>query len=100
MPFRLIFQPEAERQLQDLELDKDKRDLSKLKKVRKCLAYLEADPRHPGLETHEYVSLRGVHGEKVWEAYVENKTPSAWRIFWHYGPDQGMIAVVAITPHP
>jgi len=61
---------------------------------------LETNPRHPGLNSHEYSELVGANGEKVWEVYVENKVPSAWRVFWHYGPGQGVITVLAITPHP
>jgi hypothetical protein len=34
------------------------------------------------------------------DAYAGNKTPAAWRIFWHYGPDQKQITILAITPHP
>lgn len=34
------------------------------------------------------------------EAYAENKTPAAYRIFWHYGPGQDEITVIAIIPHP
>jgi len=36
---------------------------------------------------------------------VENNTPSAWRIFWRYGPNEGekgeiaVITVVSIGPH-
>jgi hypothetical protein len=48
-----------------------------------------------------------VNGEKVFEAYAQNDTPGAYRIFWHYGPDEGsgnkriaVITVVAIIPHP
>lgn len=100
MPFTLTFQPEAEDQLRDLEFDEDKKDLVKLKKVRKCLGFLETNPKHPSLETHEYSSLKGLKGEKVWEACVENNVSSAWRIFWHYGPGQGVITIVSITPHP
>jgi len=100
LPFSLIIQPEAERQLHDLEFDEDKADLVKLRKVRKCLGLLETNPRHPGLQTHEYNSLEGANGEKVWEAYVENKTFSAWRVFWHYGPGKDVITILAITPHP
>lgn len=44
--------------------------------------------------------MRGENGEKVWEAYAENKTPSAWRVFWHYGAGGNEITIVAITPHP
>ena len=31
-------------------------------------------------------------GEKVFEAYGQNNTFGAYRVFWHYGPDeiQGM----------
>lgn len=100
MPFTLTFQPEAESQLYDLEFDEDKKDLAKLKKVRKCLGFMETNPKHPSLETHEYNSLRGLNGEKVWEAYVENKVSSAWRVFWHYGLGKGVITIVSITPHP
>lgn len=100
LPFALLFQPEAEGQLHELEFDEDKKDLVKLAKVRKCLGFLETNPKHPGLHTHEYSSLKGLNGEKVWEAYVENKASSAWRVFWHYGPDKGVITIVSITPHP
>lgn len=53
-----------------------------------------------GLQTPEYRSVAGAQGEKVFEAYAENKTPAAFRIFWHYGPEPGDITIIAITPHP
>jgi hypothetical protein len=37
---------------------------------------------------------------EVFEAYAENKTPAAWRIFWYYGPDRKQITILTITPHP
>ena len=58
------------------------------------------NPRHQGLNTHEYASLIGANGEKVFEAYAENKTSAAYRIFWHYGPGKDAITIIAITPHP
>jgi hypothetical protein len=100
LSFKLIFQPEAERQLRDLEHDEDKQDLRKLKKVRKCLGLIEANPKHPGLESHKYNELKGINGEDVWESYVENNVSAAWRVFWHYGPGRGVITIIAITPHP
>lgn len=100
MPLQLLLTNKADQQLHDLEFDPDLKDLAKFKKVRKCLAYLQANPRHPSLETHEYRSIQGENGERVWEAYVENKTPGAWRVFWHYGPSKGQITIIAITPHP
>ncbi len=96
MPFALTFTPEAASVLKELEA----RNAPKLKKVRKTLALLESNPRHPGLSTHEFTSLSGPAGEKVFEAYVENRTPGAWRVFWYYGPRPGMIRILNITPHP
>jgi len=97
-PFRLRFTPEADANLTELERDPSRK--KRLKAVRKALGLLEQNPRHPGLQTHEYSSLSGAKGEKVFEAYAENKTPAAYRIFWHYGPEPGDITVIAITPHP
>lgn len=96
MEFRLEFQPEAERGLLELE----QTDPKKYKKILKTLALMETNLRHPGLKTHEYASLQGPNGEKVFEAYVENRTPGAFRVFWHYGPEQGILTILAITPHP
>jgi len=68
--------------------------------VKKALALLEKTPRHPSLKTHKFSSLSGPVGEPVFEASAENRTPQAYRIFWHYGPAKDRITVVAITPHP
>lgn len=77
------------------------------KQVKKALGYLEANPRHPSLYTHEFTSLKGARGEKIFEAYAQNKTPGAYRIFWHYGPDiisgkkrTAVITIIAIVAHP
>ena len=70
------------------------------KKIGKALVLLSHDPRHPGLNSHEITSLSRRYGQKVWESYLENHTPSAARIFWTYGPGQGEITIVAIEPHP
>jgi hypothetical protein len=96
--FRLIFQPEAEAQLNHLRRSPDLQ--ARLKAVNKCLAYLQTNPRHPGLNTHKYDELSGMHGEPVFEAYAQNKTPGAFRVFWHYGPGKGALTILAITPHP
>ncbi|MDQ3555217.1 MAG: hypothetical protein M3409_00350 [Gemmatimonadota bacterium] len=88
--------PEAASVLRKLSAEND----PKLKKVRKTLGLLETNSRHPGLATHEFTSLSGPAGEKVFEAYVENRTRGAWRVFWYYGPKPGMIRILSITPHP
>lgn len=77
-----------------------RRDESKAKKVRKTLRLLEQDPHHPGLTTHRFASLDELFDERIWESYVENRTPSAWRIWWYFGPDDETITVVALGPHP
>lgn len=70
------------------------------KRIGKALYLLSEDPRYPGLNSHEISSLTARYGRKVWESYLENRTPAAGRIFWTYGPEQGEITVVAIEPHP
>lgn len=98
MSFRLAFSEEAVGVLEDLE--GNAAHAKKLNKIRKALGYLEVNPRHPSLQTHEYQSLSGPNDEKVFEAYVENNTPSAWRIWFWYGPNDREITILTIGPHP
>jgi len=98
LSFSLKFTEDAASQLKALE--KDKGLTKRLKAVRKALGYLETNPRHPALATHKYSSLQGENGEELFEAYAENQTAAAYRIFWHYGPRKKEITIVAITPHP
>jgi 3'-phosphoadenosine 5'-phosphosulfate sulfotransferase len=51
--------------------------------------------------------LAKLYGKKVFEAYVQQNTPGAYRVFWYYGPDEvdksgkrPVITIIAITPHP
>lgn len=70
--------------------------------VHGCVAKLLNNPRHPGLKTHKYLALAHPWkpGDPVFEAYAQNDTPGAYRIFWCYGPDRRQITIIAITPHP
>ena len=68
--------------------------------VQKTLKLLSENPRHPSLQTHQYYSISGPKGEKIFEAYAEQNTPSAYRVFFYYGPGKGEITIFAITPHP
>jgi hypothetical protein len=97
-PFRLRFTKEAAECLEVLKAEKQY--AGRLSKVLKALARLQENPRHPGLQSHRYSSLKGAAGETVWDSYIENNTPSAWRIYWHYGPDEGEITIVTISKHP
>jgi hypothetical protein len=95
MNFRLDFSTEAKDSLANLQ----EVDFKKYNKVRKTLGLMEINLRHPSLKSHKFEALSGPDGEEVFEAYVENKTPGAFRIFWYYGPRQGVITIIAITSH-
>jgi hypothetical protein len=70
------------------------------KKFLKALSLLAQNPRHNSLQSHEIEVLSRRVGYKVWQSYLENNTPSAGRIFWGYGPEQGTITIFALEPHP
>jgi hypothetical protein len=102
---KIKFTPTADEQYTALENAPSKAVI--VEQVRKAIGYLEIDPHHPSLNTHEFTSLTGANGDKVFEAYAQNNTPGAYRIFWHYGPDETkgkkrtpVITIVAITRHP
>ena len=117
MPFSLAWTDSATAEFERLETAARKASANRLKPptrlkaskqeglfkhVAKAIALLQANPRHPGLNTHKYSSLQHPYqadGE-VFEACAQNRTPGAYRIFWCYGPDQGEITILAITPHP
>ncbi|MEH1863732.1 MAG: hypothetical protein V7K69_01640 [Nostoc sp.] len=96
MDFKIIFSSEASTALAKLQ----QTDSKKYQKVLKTLGLIETNLRHPSLNTHKYESLSGTNGEEIFEAYVENKTPAAFRVFWYYGSEQGVITILTITPHP
>jgi hypothetical protein len=98
MSFKLLFTEQADYDLEKIEKNPSYAKL--LKSVRKALGYLETNPKHQSLQTHKYNSFKGSNGEEVFEAYAENHTPGAYRIFWFYGPDKKEITIVAITAHP
>jgi hypothetical protein len=96
--FDIFLTDEAGEQLVRLKSDKG---LSKrYKAVKKALQFLSQNPRHPGLQTHEFTSLKGPGGRKIFEAYAEQATPAAYRIFWCYGPKEKQITIISISPHP
>ena len=72
------------------------------KQVSKCLQLLQQNPRHSGLQTHEFSSIPNPYqkDQKVFEAYAQQNTPAAYRVFWCYGPQKGEITIIAISQHP
>lgn len=98
MRFEILYTETAAAQRDALERSKNL--AKRWKAVRKTLGLMEVNLRHPGLNTHKLESLKGPAGEDVFEAYAENNTPAAYRIFWHYGPKKGQVTIIAITDHP
>ena len=98
--FELLFTRSAQAELDRLEGSPRKAGL--LKQVKKTLGFLQTNPRHPSLQTHVFHSLDHPYHphEKVFEAYVQQHTPAAYRLFWCYGPQKGQITIIAVTPHP
>lgn len=97
--FSLRFTPEALETLRAIERHpRDGLD----KQIKKALGYLQLNPRHPSLNTHVFHSMEHPFDstDKVFEAYAQNNTPGAYRIFWCYGPQKKEITVIAITAHP
>lgn len=114
--FELSWSPEATEQYNSLKAASDSQQASRkkrskkkstkaeglFKQVCKTLMFLRENPKHNSLQTHEYHSLPHPWDsmEKVFEAYVQQDTPGAYRLFWCYGPNQGQIRIISITPHP
>jgi hypothetical protein len=106
MRYNLRFTHTADEQLTRIENDHSLDGV--LKQVRKTLGYLETNLRAKSLQTHEFESLTRRYGQKIFQAYVQQNTPAAYRIFWCYGPDEtdtngkriAIITIIAITPHP
>jgi len=98
--FELIFTRSAQERFAHLEGSAQQAGL--VKQIKKTLGFLQTNPRHLSLQTHVFHSLENPFDpeEKVFEAYVQQHTPAAYRLFWCYGPQKGQITVIAITPHP
>ena len=98
MKWNVILNDNADAQLSRIKKDKSKVKL--LKSISRTLLLMESNLRHPSLNTHIFHSLCGPDGEKVFESYVQQNTPGAYRIFWYYGPNEKQITITAIIPHP
>lgn len=84
------------------KIEKSSKQEGLFKQVHKTIRLLTENLRHPSLNTHEYDSIQNPYhkDQKVFEAYAQNKTPGAYRVFWCYGPNKIDITIIAITPHP
>ena len=114
--FALIWTPEAKAAYDELKAKaeaslasrrkkgkaKSSRDEGLFKQVYKTATLLASNPKHPGLQTHEYHTLSHPYDPKqrVFAAYAQNQTSSVHRVFWCYGPGKQQITLLAVTPHP
>jgi len=96
--FSLNFTDESRNQLEALK--KNKSTQAAYKATVKALRFLMSNPKHNSLNSQRYHSRQGPDGEPVFESYAQAKRPNPYRIFWFYGPEQGMITVLNIVPHP
>jgi len=98
--FVLVLTRSAQEELE--RLDGSPGHAGLVKQIKKTFGFLQTNPRHPSLQTHVFHSLENPYNphEKVFEAYVQQRTPAAYRLFWCYGPKGRQITVIAITPHP
>ena len=96
--FVILYTEEADEQLNLLAADRGAE--KEYKAIRKTLGLMETNMRHPSLQTHKNQSMSRIYGQDVFEAYAQNKTAAAFRVFWYYGPNQGEITILSITQHP
>jgi len=102
----LRFTPTADAQLRAIQNTPALKGV--LKQVNKTLGYLETNLRAKSLQTHKHESLSMRYDREIFEAYIQQHTPGAYRVFWHYGDDEvntegdriSIITIVAIVPHP
>jgi hypothetical protein len=96
--FEIFLTDTAKEQLEKLKADNGLE--KRYKAVKKTIRLLSSDPRYKSLNTHEFTSLKGPAGEKMFEAYTQRSTTAAYWVFWRYGPLKSRITIIAITPHP
>ncbi len=81
-----------------------KRDPRRHKRLQRVLRNLEeVGPTYPSLRSRKYTqqSVPGV--PDTYQSNVENNSPSAWRMWWHFDPEatgHQRIVVTEIGPHP
>jgi hypothetical protein len=75
-----------------------------LKKISKAIAFLEINPFHNSLNSHDIKTLSNRYKKAnivIFESYIENNNPKAGRIFWYYSLDErGVIIIVGFSDHP
>lgn len=94
MSFELKITLEAKAQITKIMEDPSKKGLHK--QLKKAFKNLKTDPKYPSLKSHPFGEIEDV---KVWTSYVQNNTPQAYRILWHYGNEKLTIVLLSVIPH-
>lgn len=97
MRFTLFFTDRGNRDYFELKDNPSKAGI--FKQVNKALSYLQTNPRHLSLNTHKFEEFSKELDKEVFEAYAQQNTPGAYRIFFYYSR-KSEITIIAITPHP
>ena len=84
---------EAKAQIKKIMNDPSKTGLQK--QLKKAFRNLKRDPKYPALKSHPFQEVDGI---KIWTSYVQNKTPQAYRILWHYGDEKLTIVLLSVIP--
>ncbi len=96
-PLRVVLSPGLNEWLIAAKADPSLR--AKFRKVVKAIELMRTQgPSYPGFHTHQMRHLAGYDGRRIWNSYVENRTPGAWRMYWIYD-DEGGIYVLSVGPH-
>ena len=95
--FKLVFAERANEQYFEILDNPAKKNLAK--QVEKTLEFLKINPRHPSLHTHKNQQLSHFHKRPIFQVYVQNYTPGAYRIFFIYSA-KNEITITSIEAHP
>lgn len=68
------------------------------KAVKSIKLMREVGPGHRSFQSHKMENLPGPDGREIWNSYVENAAPNAWRMYWIRDDDEG-IYIISIGPH-
>ena len=73
-----------------------KKHPGRVERVQRTLGLLAVDPLDPVVRTKKYDKQLD-----IWQSYIEQGTPSAWRIWWHWHPiAEDTIVILSFGPHP
>lgn len=97
MMFNIEMTPVALKQFEEIKKREPRQGL--LKQIKKTIKFLRENPRHPSLHTHKNQKLSNLHDLDIFQVYVQNYTPGAYRIFFIYSA-KNEITITSIEAHP